>query len=109
MEAGESLTEACAREVLEETGLQVTVKRLISVYTNPHLLVEYPDGNRLQLVILHFEAERIGGVLIRNVEALEVNYFSQAEMENLEISPFDRLRIRDAFTTQEAAIVRNEF
>ncbi len=39
MEAGESLTEACAREVLEETGLQVIVKRLISVFSDPHWLL----------------------------------------------------------------------
>ena len=46
MDAGEDFSEACAREVYEETGLRVEVKRLISVYTNPHLLLEYPDGNR---------------------------------------------------------------
>jgi ADP-ribose pyrophosphatase YjhB (NUDIX family) len=31
MEPGENVTEACTREVLEETGLQVEVKRLIGV------------------------------------------------------------------------------
>src|SRR5579863_4974692 len=56
MEPGESATEACAREVWEETGLRVRVGRLIGVYTTPHLLVEYPDGNRVQLVSFLFEA-----------------------------------------------------
>jgi ADP-ribose pyrophosphatase YjhB (NUDIX family) len=109
MEAGESLAEACAREVLEETGLRVRVGRLISVYTNPHLLLEYPDGNRLQLVVLHFEVKPMGGRLSQSSETSELNYFSHAETANLEVGPLDRLRIQDAFTTQEAIIVRNEF
>jgi ADP-ribose pyrophosphatase YjhB (NUDIX family) len=46
MMAGESLSEACAREVLEETGLKIKVNRLLSVYTSPHRLLTYPDGNK---------------------------------------------------------------
>jgi 8-oxo-dGTP pyrophosphatase MutT (NUDIX family) len=108
-EPGESLTEACAREVLEETGIHVSVKRLISVYTNPHLLLEYPDGNRLQLVVLHFEATPVGGHLRPSEESLELQYFSQIEMVHLDLGPLDRLRITDAFADQETAIVRDEF
>ena len=48
MDPGESAVEACAREVLEETGLVVHVGRLIGVYTNPHIIIEYADGNRRQ-------------------------------------------------------------
>ena len=55
MVTGESLSEACKREVFEETGLDVNVKRLISVYTSAHRLLAYPDGNKLQVVTLHFE------------------------------------------------------
>lgn len=80
MEAGESLSEACAREVAEETGLHVSICRLISIYTNPHLLLEYPDGNRWQLVVLHFEAEPVGGDLAPSNESIEVRYFAQPEI-----------------------------
>lgn len=109
MEAGESMTEACAREVLEETGLRVKIKRLISVYTNPHILLEYPDGNRLQLVVLHFDAEPLDGDLSRSDESSELKFFSQTEAIQLDIGPLDRLRIIDAFTAQERAIIRDEF
>jgi 8-oxo-dGTP pyrophosphatase MutT (NUDIX family) len=54
MEPGESASETCIREVDEETGLQVVVKRLIGVYTTPHELIVYQDGNKIQLVALCF-------------------------------------------------------
>src|SRR5688572_4881264 len=63
MEAGESAAETCQREVWEETGLHVQVGRLIGVYTNPHRLLEYADGNRFHLVSFSFEAEVLHGEL----------------------------------------------
>jgi len=36
------------------------VGQLVAVYNSPHILLEYPDGNRLQLVVLHFAAEPVG-------------------------------------------------
>ena len=107
MEPGESAAEACAREVLEETGLRVRVGRLVAVYSNPHILLEYPDGNRYQIVALHFAAEPVGGELHNSNETIDVGYFSPAELEHLEIGGFDRQRIADAFTQQEAALVRD--
>lgn len=106
MEPGESMTEACVREVLEETGLCVKVKRLISVYTDPHTLLVYPDGNRWQLVVLHFEAELAGGSLRTSAESSELRYFSQAEMTDLQMGAMDRLRVEDAFADQQATIIR---
>ena len=39
MDPGESASETCIREVMEETGLQVQVTRLIGVYTTPDMLI----------------------------------------------------------------------
>lgn len=107
MEPGESLSEACAREVLEETGLTVTVGRLISVYTTPHALLVYPDGNRWQLVVLHFEAFAQNGDLTPNAEASEICYFTQSETANLELGRLDHLRIDDAFAFTGIAFIRD--
>ena len=108
MEPGESVTEGCAREVREETGMQVKVTRLIGVYTNPHLLLEYPDGNRWQFVALFFAAEPTGGRLQAGDDAIEVGYFSGSEMEEMDIGHFDRQRIADGFAGQEAAFIRDD-
>ena len=40
MEAGENVSEACAREIWEETGLQARITRLIGIYSDPHMLLE---------------------------------------------------------------------
>ncbi|MDH5507072.1 MAG: NUDIX domain-containing protein [Anaerolineae bacterium] len=109
MEAGEDFTEACVREVFEETGLAVKVQHLIGVYTNPHILLEYPDGNRWQLVILHFEAKMIGGELRPSEESPEVRFCTPEEAATLAMRPIDRLRIADALANQEGAILRKEF
>ena len=45
MDPGESAEECCAREILEETGLVIRVVRLIGVYSSPHHIIEYADGN----------------------------------------------------------------
>jgi 8-oxo-dGTP pyrophosphatase MutT (NUDIX family) len=109
MEPGESLSEACIREVWEETGLHVQIARLVSVYTHPHRILEYSDGNRLQLVVLHFEAIPIGGTLTITDETTAAEYFAPSEIEALEMSPLDRVRTRDALEQRAATIIRDEF
>lgn len=109
MEAGESLTEACKREVLEETGYTVEVTGLIGVYTSPHLLLEYADGNKWQLVVLHFQAEIITGAPAWGSETIELGFFSATEAENLDMSPLDRRRLLDGFTHQKETKVCDDF
>jgi len=109
MEPGESAAEAATREVWEETGLQVRIGRLIAVYSNPNILLEYPDGNRYQIVALYFAAEPIGGELRPSSETTEGGSFSPDEIGRLEMGKFDRQRVADAFARQEAAFVRDSW
>jgi ADP-ribose pyrophosphatase YjhB (NUDIX family) len=108
MEPGETFTEACAREVLEKTGLRVSLGRLIAVYTCPHVLLEYRDGNCLQLVILHFGAQPVGGELSTSHETTAARYFSREEIEGLDMSEFNRQRVDDAFAAQPITVVRED-
>ena len=109
MEPGENFREACTREVFEETGLSVEVESLAGVYTSPHLLLEYPDGNKWQLVVLHFITRITGGELTPNEEATEILYFSQKEIEELEMSPLGRQRAQDGFTFKNQARICDDF
>jgi ADP-ribose pyrophosphatase YjhB (NUDIX family) len=106
VEAGESITEACVREVLEETGLQIEVVKLIGVYSNPHQLIEYPDGNRIHLISLCFEVQITGGKLTASDEATKFNYFGLDEIDSIDLLPNHRERILDAFAQSTAVFIR---
>lgn len=106
MDPGESAAECCAREVLEETGLAVRVGRLIGVYSSPHVIIEYADGNRRQGLNLIFEAESIGGELCITDETTAVGYYSSEQMKSMDMMGQIYQRVEDAFSGQEAAFVR---
>ncbi|MCX6060153.1 MAG: NUDIX domain-containing protein [Chloroflexi bacterium] len=104
MESGESAAEACEREVWEETGLRVRVKRLIGVYSDPDQLVIYPDGNKVFLVVLGFEVDIIDGVLGLSDETTDVGYFTLAEMESMPMHGNHKSRVEDALLGGETLI-----
>ena len=106
MDSGESATEACVREVLEETGLDVRVTRLIGIYTSPDMVIEYLDGNRIQPVAFSFEAESVGGDLGLSDETTEVGYFGLDEMNGLDLMEHHKERIQDAVQDCPTAIVK---
>lgn len=106
MEAGESAMEACIREVKEETGLSVRVKRLVGIYTNPNRLLEYPDGNKFHLVALHFEAGVTGGELSLSDETTDYGYFTLPEIAEMDLMEIHRERIADTVAGQVPAFFR---
>jgi ADP-ribose pyrophosphatase YjhB (NUDIX family) len=106
MEAGESLDECCVREVWEETGLEVRVVRLLGIYSTPHRVVYYEDGNRWQMVSANFLAEITSGTPGVSDETTAVGFFSPPEIAELDIVDTHIERIQDFFASQEAAFFR---
>lgn len=106
MESGESAAEACEREVYEETGLRVRVKRLVGVYSHPDQLVIYPDGNKAHIVALHFEAEITGGELGLSDETSEFGYFSRDEVESMELLSRHKERVTDTLEKHTEALIK---
>jgi ADP-ribose pyrophosphatase YjhB (NUDIX family) len=97
VEPGESVAIAAAREVFEETGVEVAVGRLIGVYSDPAMqVIEYPDGRRVHAINLCFEAEPIGkGVATTPDEVLATGYFAADALPD-PLVPIHRVRIEDA-------------
>src|SRR3954447_23631318 len=85
MEPGESAAEACEREVLEETGLRVTVTKLSGVYTSPDWVIQYGDGNRHQLVAFSFICEPLGGELALSDETTEYGWYTPAQIAAMDL------------------------
>jgi 8-oxo-dGTP pyrophosphatase MutT (NUDIX family) len=106
LEPGESVAEACEREVFEETGLSVVVKRLVGVYSHPDQLSVYGDGNKFQIVALHFEAVITGGELGLSDETSDFGYFTLEEVEKLEMLGRHKERIIDTLAGHSEAFVK---
>ncbi len=107
MESGETLQEACEREVLEEAGVTVQVTNLIAAYSDSDILLEYPDGNKWQLAVLHFEATWLEGTLESSDETADAGYFSLEQIEHMDLNDFDRARVADSFAFQGQTFLRD--
>lgn len=106
MDPGESLEECCRREVREETGLVVRVVRLLGIYSTPHRVTYYEDGQHWQVVAANFLAEITGGTLGVSNETTAASFFSPQAMADMDIVDPHVERLQDFFTRQAAAFVR---
>lgn len=106
LELGESLAEACAREVLEETGLTVRVVRLLGVYSNPDMLLTYASGGRFQLVAHNFLVEHVAGEPGTSDEVTAWGWYGPTEWNDLDLMPHHRQRLTDAYARQPEAFIR---
>jgi ADP-ribose pyrophosphatase YjhB (NUDIX family) len=106
IDPGESVTEGCEREVLEETGLQVRVLRLTAVYSNTNNLIVYPDGNKIQVIVLTFEVKQIGGELSLSNETTAARYFTIAQALEMDLFHGHAQHIRDTLIGNEAVFIR---
>lgn len=82
IEIGETPEMAAIREVREETGLDVSVKDLIGIYTDCDM--EYPNGDKAHSIMIAYELESVSGRLAcDDAETLELRYFALDEMPPL--------------------------
>jgi mutator protein MutT len=82
MELGESVEEALRREIKEETGLEITIEKLLGVYTK--YFHTYPNGDKTQSIVMTFICRPAGGELQPdNAETLELAYIVPESMPPL--------------------------
>lgn len=106
IETGERADESIVREVLEETGFEVEVVRLVGVYSDPQLTtITYPNGDVASYVSLLFECRVLGGSPILSDESSAVDWFPPDALPQ----PFMQghvPRVKDAAARREAAFYR---
>jgi 8-oxo-dGTP pyrophosphatase MutT (NUDIX family) len=106
MEPGETAAEACEREAWEETQLRVKVSRLVGIYTDPNLVIQYEDSKTFQVIAMCFEAEIVSGKVGLSNETTEVGWFTPSQMMAMDLVDHHPQRIADALANHEAAFVR---
>jgi ADP-ribose pyrophosphatase YjhB (NUDIX family) len=94
MELGESIVDTAVREVKEETGLDVEITGPIGVYTNPHHVMAYTDGEVRQQFSLCFTTRLLGGDLLADSESTDIAWTPSQDIPSLNMHPSMRLRIQ---------------
>ncbi|WP_134730284.1 NUDIX hydrolase [Amycolatopsis nivea] len=98
LELGETLSEAAIREVREETGIECEVTGVIGLYSNPHHVIAYDDGEVRQEFSICFRATPITRKLQTSNESKEVLWVAVHEISSLNIHESIALRIQHALS-----------
>jgi len=91
MDPHEQPADACAREVLEESGLVVEPQRLVGIFTEAP--VTYPNGDVVQYVAIAFACRVTGGTLkVADEESLDMRFFPIDRLPSLRADQRERLQ-----------------
>ncbi|GAB3887680.1 hypothetical protein GCM10029964_054060 [Kibdelosporangium lantanae] len=94
---GESATRALWREVMEEAGVEVSVRGLSGIYTEPDHVVVSESGEVVQEFMACFHAAHVTGVPRPDGdETVDVAWVPVDELDRLSIHPGARQPIDDA-------------
>jgi 8-oxo-dGTP pyrophosphatase MutT (NUDIX family) len=94
MDIGESIAETVVREVKEETGLDVEPTGIVGIYTNPHHVIAYSNGEVRQQFSICFRARIRGGSLAISEESTDLRFVAPKDLDQVDIHESMRLRIQ---------------
>jgi ADP-ribose pyrophosphatase YjhB (NUDIX family) len=107
LELGETLLEGTARELKEETGLEVKVLEMIEVFERINFgrgadetftTLEERRKPRFHFVIVDYLCERIAGDAVAGGDVTDVAWASEDELEKFALTPTATRVIRKAFS-----------
>ncbi len=103
MELGETFEQALRREVKEETGLNVSIKKLIGIYSA--YSDKYPNGDEAQPILAFFLCKIDSGELSTDdKETLELRYFNEKDVPPLLNKQHDDM-FRDLFSNNNCVVI----
>jgi 8-oxo-dGTP diphosphatase len=109
LELGESLERGVARELFEETGLEVRVLELIEVfdrvYEGDDAAVGSPPirtGPKYHFVIADYLCERIGGEAVAGSDVTDVAFAREEDLDDYGLTETATRILRKAFAMERA-------
>lgn len=103
MELGETFEEALRREIKEETGLTVSIEKLIGIYSA--YSDKYPNGDEAQPILAFFLCKIDSGELSTDdEETLELRFFKENDAPQLLNKQHDDM-FRDLFSNKNNVII----
>ena len=106
MEPGETVEDAIKREVMEETGLVVVVKKLVGIYSDPNHVIKYADGEVRQQFSICFLCEVIDGSIRTSHESKRVAFVPLRDLHTIHIHESQIIRIQDALSDKNQPFLR---
>lgn len=103
VDLGETLAQACLRELYEETGLRAEVVKLIGLYSDRKGSLHIAQGPEWHTVRVSFLCKLAGGQIKPSEETSEIRYFDVGQLPPL-ITDHAR-RIKDAFENRVEAVI----
>lgn len=88
IDPGESPREAVAREVREETGLEVVATRLLDVYGGAAWRMTYSNGDEVEGTVCVFACDVSGTLACDGVEIAEAHWIPGGQVASLLTLPY---------------------
>lgn len=107
VEMAETVTQAIMREIEEETGLRVAVRKLVGVYSEPATQVfSYPSGQRTHFITLCFLCSITGGRLRADQsEISRADFFAIGQLP-AQLMKMHPQWLKDALRNSDLAFIR---
>ena len=117
VENGEDLIEGITREVFEESGIKISVKKLAGVYSNTKSYIGWDNKTFVPTkVIFDFLAVKVSGELRESEESTEVGWFSKDIVLDMIREPwikdmidFDGQVVYRVYSSRPYEIYRDEY